>query len=1110
MAPIAQIEYFRLPPRWLFVKITDANGNYGWGEASLEGHTEAVEGSLNAFAERFTGMDANDIEHIWQHGYRMGFYRGGPILMSALSGIDIALWDLKARRLGLPIYELLGGKVRDKLKVYAWIGGDRPGDVEAQAKARIAQGFKAIKMNATEDVSWLDSPHALDTSVERLKTVKALGIDAGVDFHGRVHKAMAQQLAYKLAPHEPLFIEEPLLSEHPESVAALSKLVPIPIALGERLHSRWDIKPFLESSSISILQPDICHVGGISEIRRIATMAEAYDVALAPHCPLGPIALAASLQVDAVSANFAIQEMSLGIHYNAGSADIDTFVKNPEVWKVQDGLINLLSGPGLGIEIDEEKVRAASVDAVAWRSPHFVGPGGELRECSSYPNKRQRVKERVRVTRACDHCKKKKLRCSGTLPCSLCERSKINCEYTAGYTRGRLPPVPPVNRSVNAMDDFDQHAGRSASVYTNSASPLEPQHTPRSTLLQADKHVNVTSSGNSPEPHQTDMEGHYVGPASGVSFLIRVQKRLHEHISFPRTTPIFSFGDAPLPKYDPSFLVIPPKEEAKALLDRYFDFAFPTHRFLHQPQAEGWFEDFYRDPAVSQAPKPGTMTIRAMLLMIFAHAKQCLPRSDSSIGACVNSAVYFAASEHHLGAETGPVRLASVQARLAQCFYLLGHSRINHCWSLFGTTARLAIAIGLHRGRRRELTGNVDFVEQECRKRVFWCMYSLDNYLSAALGRPRIFHDDEIDQELPTIANDAQIISSGISPALSSSQSIMLAPVYHAKLSRIISGILRDLYGIRRATLQSQSAAAEKYGAELTQWRNELCAFIDLPNVDMLMLTYQRQYTVLNLAFYHAQILLYRPFILKDFKSFALPPPDDRNHLSKSVNENIRRCLDAAMKVTTILRDLCENNRMYHTFWFTHYYAFSAIVVLYVHFIQSYAQANNYEANTMQFQAGEQAQQHLASCGSQSSFAQRYAMVLEELRKEALKCIQQKQHRAIAPLPAGHRSANNSSDRTGGPRRLVAPKGNPDYELAPTYNDISHGTGDTVAQNASLGFPNLQPEAQIWLENLMQDGSPGTYVPSLTSWGEFDSLALTGLGELGYLFSSENLQNFEV
>ncbi|KAL5334812.1 hypothetical protein BJX70DRAFT_391120 [Aspergillus crustosus] len=1072
MAPIAQIEYFRVPPRWLFVKITDADGNYGWGEASLEGHTEAVEGCLNGICR-----EVYDIEHVWQNGYRMGFYRGGPVLMSALSGVDIALWDLKARRLGLPIYQLLGGKVRNKLKVYAWIGGDRPGDVEAQARARIAQGFKAVKMNATEDLAWLDSPHALDTSVERLKAVKSLGLDAGVDFHGRVHKAMAQQLAHKLMPHEPHFIEEPLLSEHPESVAALSKLVPIPIALGERLHSRWEIKPFLESASVSILQPDICHVGGISELRRIAIMAEAYDVALAPHCPLGPIGLAASIQVDAVSANFAIQEMSLGIHYNTGSADIDTYIKNPEAWGVHDGLINLMSGPGLGIEIDEEKVRAGSVSSAAWRSPDFRGPGGEWREWRC-------VKERVRVTRACDNCKKKKLRCSGTLPCSLCQRSDVSCEYTAGYTRGKVPPIPTVN---------------STAPDTDSVSPSE-KHQP--TLLQPDKHVTLPSSGNSPEPHQTDMEGHYVGPASGVSFLIRVQKRLHEHIALPPTTPIFSFGDAPLPKHDSSFLVIPIKDEAKALLARYFDFAFPTHRFLHQPQAERWVEDFYQDPSASQSPSPGTMAVKALLLMIFAHAKQCLPSSESSLGSCVDSAVYFAASDHHLTAEKGPVRLSSIQARLAQCFYLLGQSRINHCWSLFGTTARLAIAIGLHRGRRRERTVSVDCVEQECRKRVFWCMYSLDNYLSAALGRPRIFHDDEIDQEFPAIANDSQITSGGIAPALSNAQSIMLAPVCHAKLSRIISGILRDLYGIRRVTLHSQSIAAAKHGAELDQWRAELSVFVDLPSVDMLMLTYQRQYTVLNLAFYHAQILLLRPFVLKDFKSLALPVSSESNYISKTVDQNTQRCLGAALKITNILRDLCENGKMYHTFWVCKKTLHKACTCC--------AQANNAEADSAHFRAGEQAQQHLASCGAQSSFARRYAMVLEELRKEAQKCIQHKQQSTAGITSSGQRFTNNTSEGVGVPRHPGVTGEQYHYEPADfprsMLSENAPSTGDAASHNPSMGLSDMQTVPPAWIEDLMQDGSPGTYIPSLTSWGEFDSLALTGLGELGYPFSSNDLQ----
>lgn len=302
--------------------------------------------------------------------------------MSALSGIDIALWDLKARRLQVPLYELLGGVVRHKVRVYAWIGGDRPRDVENAAKARIQQGFTAVKMNATADVDWLDSPRALEASVERLRIVKALGMDVGLDFHGRLHKPMAKQLAKALEPHCPLFIEEPLLSEHAESIKQLSKLTTCPIALGERLYSRWDVKRFLEDASVDVLQPDISHCGGISEIRKIAAMAEAYDVALAPHCPLGPIALAACMQVAMCTPNFVIQEMSVGIHYNteAGEYDIHNYIHDKSVWNITDGYVAGLRGPGLGIEVDEDEVRKVAAIAIAWQPKGFMGPDGSIRE----------------------------------------------------------------------------------------------------------------------------------------------------------------------------------------------------------------------------------------------------------------------------------------------------------------------------------------------------------------------------------------------------------------------------------------------------------------------------------------------------------------------------------------------------------------------------------------------------------------------------------------------------------------------------------------------------------------------------------------------------------
>jgi len=379
---IRSLELFTVPPRWLFLKITTESGVVGWGEPVVEGKADTVRAAVEEMADFVVGQDARRIEDIWQVLYRGGFYRGGPVLMSAISGIDQALWDIKGKALGVPVYELLGGAVREKIRVYSWIGGDRPGDVAQEALAKKEAGYTAIKMNGTEEVEWIGSPQKIREAVERAVAIReACGPDFGIaiDFHGRVHKGMAKVLMKELEPVRPLFIEEPVLAENNEALLDLRSVSSIPIATGERQFTRWGFKQLLQTGGADIIQPDCSHAGGISELRKIAAMAEAYDVAVAPHCPLGPICLAASLQVDFCTPNAFIQEQSLGIHYNAGT-DLLDYLVDTTVFHYRDGFVERLTGPGLGIEIDEAKVREASKRGHRWRNPVWRTPDGTVAE----------------------------------------------------------------------------------------------------------------------------------------------------------------------------------------------------------------------------------------------------------------------------------------------------------------------------------------------------------------------------------------------------------------------------------------------------------------------------------------------------------------------------------------------------------------------------------------------------------------------------------------------------------------------------------------------------------------------------------------------------------
>jgi len=379
---ITKLTTYIVPPRWCFLKVETDEGIVGWGEPVVEGRAHSVAAAVDELADYLIGKDPRNIEDHWTVLYRGGFYRGGAIHMSALAGIDQALWDIKGKSLGVPVYDLLGGKVRDKIRVYSWIGGDRPGETAAQAKERAARGFTAIKMNASEELQYVDSFDKVDkvlTNVAAIREAVGPHFGIGVDFHGRVHKPMAKVLFKELEPYRLMFIEEPVLSEHADSLKEFAGLANIPIALGERLYSRWDFKQILQEGYVDILQPDPSHAGGITETRKIANMAEAYDVAIALHCPLGPIALAVNLQIDANCYNAFIQEQSLGIHYNQGN-DLLDYIKNPEVFDYADGHVKIPDGPGLGIEVNEDYVKERAAVGHRWRNPVWRHADGSFAE----------------------------------------------------------------------------------------------------------------------------------------------------------------------------------------------------------------------------------------------------------------------------------------------------------------------------------------------------------------------------------------------------------------------------------------------------------------------------------------------------------------------------------------------------------------------------------------------------------------------------------------------------------------------------------------------------------------------------------------------------------
>ncbi len=353
---ITKVETFLVKPRWLFLKIHTNAGITGLGEPITEGRALTCAQAVKEIEPYLIGKDPRPVAHHWQAIYRHAFYRGGPILTSALSGIDMALWDIKGKALGLPVHELLGGPTRNRVRVYGH--ASTPADL----KRDMARGFTAFKTGPAKRKGWsgyVDTPGDVQFAVESFAELrKTVGdqVDIGIDFHGAISPATAKLLIKGLEPYHPMFVEEPINCQNHDLMAEIARGTHLPIATGERIFTKWGFRDVLEKRAATILQPDLCHAGGISEVRVIAGMAEAYYASIAPHNPLGPISLAAGVQIAAAIPNFLIQEqVSLG----------EGYVKSP--FTIREGYLDLPTGPGLGIELDEN----AMADKLGhdWRNP---------------------------------------------------------------------------------------------------------------------------------------------------------------------------------------------------------------------------------------------------------------------------------------------------------------------------------------------------------------------------------------------------------------------------------------------------------------------------------------------------------------------------------------------------------------------------------------------------------------------------------------------------------------------------------------------------------------------------------------------------------------------
>ncbi|KAI9932472.1 hypothetical protein ASPWEDRAFT_22249 [Aspergillus wentii DTO 134E9] len=683
---------------------------------------------------------------------------------------------------------------------------------------------------------------------------------------------------------------------------------------------------------------------------------------------------------------------------------------------------------------------------------------------SSISTTRRQRKRRSKVTRACDACKLKKKACTGNVPCAPCLRFNTACTYNSSYSRGAALPPP------------SSHQNHSPYVPTT---PLDsPVHqTPLSILRPSDSPSPQVSQEPNPV---TDVVGQYCGPASTHSFLGRAVQKFsntsrHSITTQPdvdaSTSPsIFSHGDRRVPAVDQSLFHWPDIMIARDLVRRYFEFASPTYRILHQATVDSWVDAFYSQESPS-CPLPAAT--QSALLMVFATAVMFRVDSngrlrDADEEGWRHSEIYFTMAEQRLSYEAGAPTLRSVQSRFLMVLYFLCSSRANRAWFTFGTMVQLMMCLGLHRKQSVSEWATPDHIVLECQKRIFWCAYTLDKYLSLILGRPRLLQDEDVDQELPTAVNDDDLKAMESRPQ-PTKDCVMNAPILHSLLSRILARAAKEQYALHSMGDAQQIEAIRSLSEDITEWKNRLPPILSgAIQPSSLIPIFRRQLTVLQLALFHATMFVTRPLLLRNYAK-------DLPECEGLYQHYLTACVMAARNTVQLILSFVKDDQLFPSFWYSQYIAFNALSAIYIYFIQvkrgripacSSWSSLDLDKGTL-YELAETTQQHLAQATVRNAPSWRYSAILEGLRCEV--------NRVLDSESDDHQPSSSRAQSTRNNETMA------EEMLSPHIPGPEYGAQKMDIALPEFNFPDTRAESLF--ESFALDNDP-----SLNFWPQLDCL----------------------